>query len=349
MSYSLVKNLKVDEKTGIVSGEFATNNVYNEYGKHEYRYNEDIYQDEEGTFTPLQKYSRFIFDILSGAIQGSVGKYDKLSIKNFCKDVSYFRNQFPNEDPFVLAYMKYKENIENNLKEKPKYIVKLGENTYLEKLNRRTYRTTSIEEKAHKFFKNDFNIINRCFDNAIMINIDTRQKFNPDQHQDIIPSEFELNYRLENLTNFDFKETFQKIINLSSMIDSLNNKEIEPEEIKKIYNEKIKEISNDKDLFILKNKNENKSNNIVSMFLELKKIKSWKEEGKSEFYVQHNIRVSNLENSLERIYEGGGISPLLFCNEQEIIQTMFYKEKEFEEELENIKLNEYEDEEDLEE
>ena len=74
MSYTLAKNLRVSKTTGVISGEFAESNVTDYAGRRCYEYVEDIYNNKEGTRTPIEKYSRFIYDIMAGNMQGSLGK-----------------------------------------------------------------------------------------------------------------------------------------------------------------------------------------------------------------------------------------------------------------------------------
>lgn len=178
MSYYLVKNLKVNKETGLVSGDFADSNTYDYYNKHIYEYLNDIYQDKEGKRTPLQKYSRFISDIIAGNIQGSIGKYAKLSIPNYYDDLNYFmrENENTKEDPYILTYLKYKDEINKTLTEKPEYIIKINNNFYLQKLNKKTYIPTYKEENAKLFAESDFDRIKEAFSNSIAININTNEE-----------------------------------------------------------------------------------------------------------------------------------------------------------------------------
>lgn len=125
MGYTLVKNLKVNKNTGIISGDFADSNTFDWDNKHVYEHLDDIYQDKEGKRSPLQKYSRFISDIIAGNLQDSIGKYNRLSIPNYYNDLSYFMRENENngEDPFVLTYLKYQEEIEKTLTDNPQYII----------------------------------------------------------------------------------------------------------------------------------------------------------------------------------------------------------------------------------
>lgn len=150
MGFTLVKNLRVNKETGVVSGDFADSNTFDYYNKHIYEHLKDIYQDKEGKRNPLQKYSRFISDIIAGNIQGSIGKYSKLSIPNYYDDLSYFMRESENtkEDPFVLTYLKYKDEINKTLTDKPEYIIKINNNFYLQKLNKKTYIPTYKKRKC---------------------------------------------------------------------------------------------------------------------------------------------------------------------------------------------------------
>ena len=55
MSYYLVKNLRVNKETGVVSGDFADSNTFDYYNKHIYEHLGDIYHATEGQRSPFRK------------------------------------------------------------------------------------------------------------------------------------------------------------------------------------------------------------------------------------------------------------------------------------------------------
>lgn len=339
MSYTLAKNLRVNKKTGIISGDFAENNVTDWDGKHIYKHREDIYQKEDGTRSSIEKYSRFIYDVLSGNLQGSLGKYNKLAITNFYTDVEYFRREYPDKDAYVLTYNKYQNEIENELKSNPEYIIKLDNNTYLTKLNTRTYRTTWNVNQAKLFSSNDFYKIKNCFNNPIAININTREEINLKNYaKDEIPSELEKNYELKMVTDESFVSFSKKVKFLENTISSLSDKRTKSEKIKNIYGKYVNKIlqnqlPGDKAIFLFGRKTEEGLPNILTIvYPELKE--TTRQSGEINYYVGYKFKCINLQKSLEQEYDGGGMMiSYLLDDEERTKQVAFETQKDFEEDI----------------
>ena len=357
MSYTLIKNLRVNKLTGVISGELAESNVTDWNGKRIYEYQEDIYQNKEGTRTALEKYSRFISDVLAGNLQGSLGKYNKLSIPNFYTDLHYFMRENNGEDPYVLTYKKYEQEIEKALNGKPEYRIKLDTNTYLVKLNERTYRNTWNEQNAKLFSENDFLKIKRSFENPIAINVNTKEEINLKFYEKPkTPSELEKNYDLKVLgKNESFNTISKKIKDLELYISSLSNKNVNKETIEKTFKEGVSNIlgnylPGDKAFFTFGRKTEEGYPNIlIAVYPDLKEVT--RTSGNKEYYVGYTFKGMDIEKGLEQEYDGNGMMiSYILDNEETAKEVMFNKLKDFEEDIRDFeKQQEVEDEEDLEE
>ena len=357
MSYTLIKNLRVNKLTGVISGELAESNVTDWNGKRVYSKAEDIYQNKEGTRTPLEKYSRFISDVLAGNLQGSLGKYNKLSIPNFYTDLHYFMRENKGEDPYVLTYKKYEQEIEKALNGKPEYKIKLDTNTYLVKLNERTYRSTWNEQNARLFSENDFLKIKRSFENPIAINVNTNEEINLKYYErPKTPSELEKNYDLKVLgRNESFNTISKKIKDLELYISSLSNKNVNKETIEKTFKEGVSNIlgnylPGDKAFFTFGRKTEEGYPNIlIAVYPDLKEVT--RTSGNKEYYVGYTFKGMDIEKGLEQEYDGNGMMiSYILDNEETAKEVMFNKLKDFEEDIRDFeKQQEVEDEEDLEE
>ena len=357
MSYTLIKNLRVNKLTGVISGELAESNVTDWNGKRIYEYQEDIYQNKEGTRTALEKYSRFISDVLAGNLQGSLGKYNKLSIPNFYTDLHYFMRENKGEDPYVLTYKKYEQEIEKALNGKPEYKIKLDTNTYLVKLNERTYRSTWNEQNAKLFSENDFLKIKRSFENPIAINVNTKEEINLKYYErPKTPSELEKNYDLKVLgRNESFNTISKKIKDLELYISSLSNKNVNKETIEKTFKEGVSNIlgnylPGDKAFFTFGRKTEEGYPNIlIAVYPDLKEVT--RTSGNKEYYVGYTFKGMDIEKGLEQEYDGNGMMiSYILDNEETAKEVMFNKLKDFEEVIRDFeKQQEVEDEEDLEE
>lgn len=351
MSYTLIKNLRVNKLTGVISGELAESNVTDWNGKRIYEYQEDIYQNKEGTRTALEKYSRFISDVLAGNIQGSLGKYNKLSIPNFYTDLHYFMRENNGEDPYVLTYKKYEQEIEKALNGKPEYRIKLDTNTYLVKLNERTYRNTWNEQNAKLFSENDFLKIKRSFENPIAINVNTKEEINLKFYEKPkTPSELENNYVLKVVTNEPFNTISKKIKDLELYISSLSNKNIGKETIEKVFSEEVNKIlgnvlPKEKAIFSFGRKTEKGLPNILTVvYPDLKEVT--RTSGNKEYYVGYKFKCIDLEKGLEQKYDGNGMMISYILDDEEITkEIMFNKEKDFEEDIIKYEKEKTEDEE----
>lgn len=351
MSYTLVKNLKVNKKTGVISGEFAESNVTDYAGRRIYEKVEDIYNNKEGTRSPLEKYSRFIFDVISGGLQGSLGKYNRLSVSNYYNDCQYFMAKYPDKDPYVLTYNKYEDFIEKQLKSESKnYIVKFNSNrdVYLEKLNTRTYRTCYNENHAQKFELKDISRLKRIFEdkNPNIKNIVTNEII-PLKEFIVIDNqpklEIETAYNLKIPSNKEFKELSSKFKNLSQIINTFSNKDLDENTIQSFYSEQIKEILGT---------NPFKDNKINSLFgfyentesgpkilsvvsPELNKS-SYTPDGHENpsFYLSYKIECNDLATGLTKTYNNNHfIIDHILDNENETKQILLWQEKDFINEL----------------
>lgn len=353
MSYTLIKNLRVNKLTGVISGELAESNVTDWNGKRIYEYQEDIYQNKEGTRTALEKYSRFISDVLAGNLQGSLGKYNKLSIPNFYTDLHYFMRENKGEDPYVLTYKKYEQEIEKALNGKPEYKIKLDTNTYLVKLNERTYRSTWNEQNAKLFSENDFMKIKRSFENPIAINVNTKEEINLKYYEKTKTlSELEKNYDLKTVsrTNESFSNFSKKIKDLELSISSLSNKNVTKETIEKTFNEGVSNILDNllpgkKAIFTFGRKTEEGYPNILTIvYPDLKEVT--RTSGDKEYYVGYTFKCMNLEKGLEQEYDGRGMMiSYILDDEERTKEIMFNKEKDFEEDIIKYEKEKTEDEE----
>ena len=355
MSYYLVKNLRVNKKTGVVSGDFADSNVFDCYNKHIYEHLKDIYQDKEGKRSPLQKYSRFISDIIAGNIQGSIGKYNKLSIANYYNDLTYFikENENTGKDPFVLTYLKYQEEIDKTLTNKPEYIIKINSNFYLQKLNKRTYSSTYIKEKAKLFSKSDFIKIKNTFMNPIAININTNEETNlKDYEIKITPSEIEKRYDLKIPTGESFKDISKKINDLKIYIDSLSNKNVNKNVITQVFNEEVNKILNNnipekKAFFIFGKKTENNElpNIVTILYPKLQEVTQLDDNKK--YYVGYQFKCLDFEKHIENKYNSEHLSiSYLLDSESTLRKELYNVEKNFEKDILNHEKNNEESEED---
>lgn len=356
MSYTLIKNLRVNKATGVISGELAESNVTDWNGKRVYSKAEDIYQNKEGTRTALEKYSRFISDVLDGNLQGSLGKYNKLSVPNFYADLHYFMRENKGEDPYVLTYKKYEKEIEKALNEKPEYKIKLDQNTYLVKLNEKTYRSTWNEQNAKLFSENDFMKIKRSFENPVAININTKEEINLKYYEKPkTPSEFEKNYDLKVVTDESFNTFSKKVKDLELYISSLSNKNVNKETIEKTFNEGVINILDNplpgkKAIFTFGRKTEEGYPNILTIvYPDLKEVT--RTSGDKEYYVGYTFKCMDVEKGLEKDYDGRGMMISYILDDKERTkEIMFNVEKDFEEDIREFeKQQEAEDEEDLEE
>ena len=344
MGFTLVKNLRVNKETGVVSGDFADSNTFDYYNKHIYEHLKDIYQDKEGKRNPLQKYSRFISDIIAGNIQGSIGKYSKLSIPNYYDDLSYFMRESENtkEDPFVLTYLKYKDEINKTLTDKPEYIIKINNNFYLQKLNKKTYIPTYKKENAQLFAESDFNRIKEAFNNSIAININTNGEISLKNYErKVIPSEIEKNYNLKIPTNESFKDISKKINDFKLYIDSLSNKNVNKNTITEVFNEEINRILNnnlpgEKPFFSFGRKTENNElPNIVTILYPILNETTSLDDNK-KYYVGYKFKCLNLEKNIENEYDGGHLSiGYLLDSESTLKKELYNVEKNFEKDVLN--------------
>ena len=356
MSYTLIKNLRVNKLTGVISGELAESNVTDWNGKRIYEYQEDIYQNKEGTRTALEKYSRFISDVLAGNLQGSLGKYNKLSVPNFYTDLHYFMRENNGEDPYVLTYKKYEQEIEKALNEKPEYKIKLDQNTYLVKLNEKTYRSTWNEQNAKLFSENDFMKIKRSFENPVAININTKEEINLKYYEKPkTPTELENNYDLKVVTEESFNTFAKKAKALESYIEDLSDKNVGKETIEKTFKEGVSNIlgnylPGDKAFFTFGRKTEEGYPNILTIvYPDLKEVT--RTSGDKEYYVGYKFKCMDVEKGLEKDYDGRGMMiSYILDDEERTKEIMFNVEKDFEEDIREFeKQQEAEDEEDLEE
>lgn len=356
MSYTLIKNLRVSKATGVISGELADSSITDWNGKRVYKYAEDIYQNKEGTRTPLEKYSRFISDVLDGNLQGSLGRYNKLSIPNFYSDLHYFMRESKGEDPYVLTYKKYEQEIEKALNEKPEYKIKLDQNTYLVKLNERTYRSTWNEQNARLFSENDFMRIKRSFENPVAININTNEEINLKYYEKpITPTELENNYDLKVVTEESFNTFAKKAKILESNIKNLSDNNKSKEEIEKVFKEGVSNIlgnylPEDKAFFTLGRKMGGKIPNILTVvYPDLKEVTRM--SGNKEYYLGYKFKCIDLEKGLEQEYDGNGMMISYILDDKERTKEIMYNtEKDFEDDIREFeKQKETEDEEDLEE
>lgn len=354
MSYYLVKNLRVNKETGVVSGDFADSNTYDYYNKHIYEHLNDIYQDKEGKRTPLQKYSRFISDIIAGNIQGSIGKYAKLSIPNYYDDLYYFmrENENTKEDPYSLTYLKYKEEIEKTLTEKPEYIIKINNDFYLQKLNKKTYIPTYMKENAKLFAETDFNRIKKAFSNSIAININTNEEINlANYERKVTPSEIEKNYNLKIPTNETFKDMSKKINDLKIYIDSLSNKNVGKNTITETFKEEVKKILNnynqgEKAFFSFGRKtgNDELPNIITILYPKLNETILLNDNKK--YFVGYKFKCLDFDKNISNEYDGGHLTiSYLLDTESNLKKELYNVEKNFEKDVLNYEKHKSENEE----
>lgn len=346
MSYYLVKNLRVNKEKGIISGDFADSNIFDYNNKHVYKHFDDIYQDEEGKRSPLQKYSRFISDIIAGNLQGSIGKYTKLSIPNYFNDLNYFKkeNESTDKDPFVLTYLKYKEEINKTLTDKPEYVIKVDDNSYLKKLNKKTYTPTYIKENARLFSESDFEKIKKAFNNSIAININTNEEINlKDYERKITPSEIEKNYNLKIPNQESFKNISKKINDFKLYIDSLSNKNVGSNAITNVFNEEINNILNNNPSapgekaffsFYKKTENDELPNIVTLLYPKLNEITSLDDSQK--YYVGYKFKCLDFGKQIENEYDGGHLSiSYLLDSESTLKKELYNVEKNFEKDVVN--------------
>lgn len=161
MGYILAKNLKVNKNTGVISGEFASSNVWGANDRHIYTYGEDIYQDEDGGRTPILKYAYFILDIVSGMLQGNLGKYKHICIPQYYEEI-YKRDKNTTADEAVIkTYLKYKDLIEKQLK--TSYIIKI-DGQFLISFTKKYIKYGMFKEKAKKFYASTLSNITKTLD-----------------------------------------------------------------------------------------------------------------------------------------------------------------------------------------
>ena len=352
MSYYLVKNLRVNKETGVVSGDFADSNTFDYYNKHIYEHLEDIYQDKEEKRSPLQKYSRFISDIIAGNIQGSIGKYGKLSIPNYYDDLSYFMRESENtkEDPYILTYLKYKEEIEKALTKKPEYIIKIDNAFYLQKLNKRTYIPTYIKENAQLFSESDFNRIKETFSNSTAININTNKEISlANYEKKVTPSEIEKKYNLKTPTNESFRDISKKINDFKLYIDSLSNKDVDKNTITKVFNEEVNKILNNnlpgEKAFLSfgeKTENDELPNIITILYPKLNEITSL--DNNKKYYVGYKFECLNLKKNISNEYDGGHLAiSYLLDSESTLKKELYNVQKKFEKDVLNYEKHQNEE------
>lgn len=160
MSFLVIKNLRVNKKTGVISGDVADSSITNKQGNYIYHHIEDIYQDKEKTRTPLEKYAQFIYDVIIGRIKVSSKKYDKLKhkINNYYDDCSFYATN-NNGNPYVLTYLKYKRGIDNFLKGNEEDIKDIDNQSEYEKY----YELEVISKYDFKTIRNEIYFINKIF------------------------------------------------------------------------------------------------------------------------------------------------------------------------------------------
>ena len=327
MSYTVAKNLRVNKKTGVISGDFAESNVFDCVGKRCYSHYEDIYNNKEKTRSPIEKYSRFIYDILSGNLQGSLGKYNKLSFSNYYQDRDYFEMKYPEEDSFVMTYKKYEKEIEKRLKSSEKdYIVEFNSGLYLSKLNTKTYRTSSYKEKATHFSYEEIPKIKRCFEteNPTIINMKTGEKIAvKDFEYKSIPAEIESAYKLIIPSEMEFKEACDKMYNIAKVVDEFSNNDLDEETIIDFYDKQVKEVlgvSDDgrlKSLFSFRENINNDFRFVLGVYPELKKLSYSRQENENPaFFVSYRVECLDLITLKSKEYSGDSMSINIFLHDE---------------------------------
>lgn len=361
MSYTLARNLRVNKKTGVISGEFAESNVTYWNGRHCYSKSEDIYNNKERTRTPEEKYSRFIFDLMAGNLQGSLGKYKNLSfgINNYYEDFDFFCVKYPNDDPFILTYQKYKYVIEEILNSPKDYIVKLNSSYFLEKLNEKSYRYVGDESKACKFSLSDVPKIKRFFDSyneAYIINLATKEKclVKDFKIEKKLPLEIEKRYELHIPSGKGFDEVSKKMKNLGYAIESFSQKDLDEKTIIDFYNSQVNKIldtnyklkSPPMFTFCESKKFNDGMEYSITVYPEIKKHRYAEKDRKNPgFYVSYNVECIDLKSEKSNTYSGKGFiidhilddenrtKQILLGYESQFIQDLS-KEKEESEDIE---------------
>ena len=119
--------------------------------------------------------------------------------------------------------------------------------------------------------------------------------------QSIIPSEVELNYKMETLPNKSFKDVSKIFYSLESITENDN---LSKEDKKEAYNELLNNILNEEDrkkpIFIQYNKDD--PNIIVSVYPTLKKYSS-----KDDVFLSYYFDIKDIKTNFEKIYDNIGM------------------------------------------
>jgi len=162
MGFYHIKNIKIDKKNNVISGELADSN----WTPIEYTYYEDFCLGD--TFE--EKYANFIYNIVSGNYHPMASnKYDKIMMNSILHN--YYQDA--HDIGHLETYQKYKEVIDGILNNKPEKVVVLESDRTLNP--EKYYVLHPIELEENNKYKNngDFYINSKdelyCFmDNKLM-------------------------------------------------------------------------------------------------------------------------------------------------------------------------------------